>query len=97
MANAVGIVDGVCRPAKVPIIAGESAICQGCGVATLSIDYYDLGYATGKMAAEILKGDADIATMPIGYVPEEELTPMYNAEICEELGLTVLDGYTALG
>ena len=97
VANAVGIVDGVCRPAKVPIIAGESAICQGCGVATLSIDYYDLGYATGKMAAEILKGDADIATMPIGYVPEEELTPMYNAEICEELGLTVLDGYTALG
>ena len=49
------------------------------------------------MAAEILKGDADVATMPIGYVPEEELTPMYNAEICEALGLKVPEGYTAIG
>ena len=96
VANATGIVDGVCRAAKVPVIAGEAGICGGCGVATLSIDYYDLGYATGKMAAEILKGDADVATMPIGYVPEEELTPMYNAEICEALGLKVPDGYEAL-
>ena len=97
VANATGIVDGVCRPAKIPVIAGEAGICGGCGVATLSIDYYDLGYATGKMAAEILKGDADVATMPIGYVPEEELTPMYNAEICEALGLNVPEGYTAIG
>ena len=97
VANATGIVDGVCRPAKIPVIAGEAGICGGCGVTTLSIDYYDLGYATGKMAAEILKGDADVATMPIGYVPEEELTPMYNAEICEALGLKVPEGYTAIG
>ena len=51
--------------AGVPVIAGESGICSGCGVATLSIDYYDLGYTTGEMAAQILKGEADITTMAV--------------------------------
>lgn len=97
VANATGIVDGVCRPAKVPVIAGESGICSGCGVATLSLDYYDLGYATGEMAAKILKGEADIATMPISYVPMENITPKYNAEICQALGLTPLEGYSPIG
>ena len=90
-AEGAGIIDGVCRPAGVPVIAGEQGICSGCGVATLSIDYYDLGVATGKMAAKILTGEADISTMPIEYAPE--FTPLYNAEICEELGIAVPEGY----
>ena len=94
VANATGIVDGVCRPAGVPIIAGEAGICGGCGVATLSISYYDLGVATGKMAVKILKGEADIAEMPIEYAATS--TPQYNADICAELGLTAPDGYEPL-
>ena len=95
IANAAGIVDGVCRPAGVPVIAGEAGICSGCGVATLSISYYDLGVTTGKMAAKILKGEANISEMEIEYA--ETFTPQYNADICAELGLTPKDGYTALG
>jgi len=95
VANATGIVDGVCRPAGVPIIAGEAGICGGCGVATLSISYYDLGVATGKMAVKILKGEADISTMPIEYAATS--TPQYNAQICTELGLAAPEGYTPLG
>ena len=95
VANATGIVDGVCRPAGVPIIAGEAGICGGCGVATLSISYYDLGVATGKMAVKILKGEADIAEMPIEYAATS--TPQYNADICAELGLTAPEGYAPLG
>ena len=97
VANATGIVDNICRPAGVPVIAGESGICSGCGVATLSIDYYDLGYATGLMAAKILKGEAKISEMPIEYTPAEKITPKYNAEICEALELTPLEGYAPLG
>ena len=48
-------------PAKVPVVAGEEGICSGCGVATLSISYYDLGYATGEMAAKILADGADVS------------------------------------
>ena len=90
-AAATGVIDGICRPAGVPVIAGEVGICSGCGIATLSISYYDLGYATGKMAAKVLTGEADISPMPVGYA--EKVTPMYNAEICADLGLTPLDGY----
>ena len=93
VANNTGIVDNICRPAKVPVIAGEEGICSGCGVATLSISYYDLGYTTGEMAAKILKGEADIAEMPIQYT---DATKKYNAAICEELGLTPPEGYVAI-
>ncbi len=94
VANNTGIIDNICRPAKVPVIAGEEGICKGCGVATLSISYYDLGYQTGVMAAEILTGEADISTMPIAYAPSA--TKKYNKAICEDLGLTVPDGYVAI-
>ena len=80
-------------PAGVPAIAGEEGICSGCGVATLSISYYDLGVTTGKMAAKILTGEADISTMPIEYT---DATPKYNPTICEELGIQPLDGYEAI-
>lgn len=94
VAGATGTVDGICRAAGVPVIAGEEGICAGCGVATLSISYYDLGYTTGKMAARILKGEAEISTMPIAY--SETFTAKYNAEICEELDLTAPENYVAI-
>ncbi len=95
VASSAGIVDGICQPAGVPVIAGEEGICAGCGVATLSISYYDLGVKTAKMAAQILKGEADIASMPIAYA--DTFTPKYNAAACEALGLTPLEGYQAIG
>ena len=84
----------VVLPAGVPVIAGEEGICSGCGVATLSISYYDLGYATGKMAVKILTGEADISTMPVEYAPQ--VTKKYNAANCETLGVTVPDDYVAI-
>ena len=94
VASGTEVIDGICRPAGVPVIAGEEGACAGCGVATLSISYYDLGYATGEMAAKILTGEADISTMPVGYAAT--VTPKYNAEICADLGLTVPEGYEAI-
>ena len=88
-----GIIDGICRPAKKPVFAGEEGICSGCGVATLSISYYDLGYTTGEMAVKVLTGEADIATLPIEYTT---VTKKYNKTICDDLGLTVPEGYEAI-
>lgn len=93
-AAATGIIDGICRPAGVPVLAGEKGMCSGCGVATLSISYYDLGVKTAQMAAQILKGEADISTMPIGYA--DTFTPCYNPQICQDLGVTPLEGYEPL-
>ncbi|MCH5343901.1 MAG: ABC transporter substrate-binding protein [Acetatifactor sp.] len=93
-ASATEVIDNICRPAGVPIIASEEGICKGCGVATLSISYYDLGYATGKMAYEILVNGKDVSTMPVEFAPQ--VTKKYNTVICEELGITIPDGYEAI-
>ena len=80
-------------PSNTPVIAGEEGICTGCGVATLSISYYDLGVTTGKMAAKILTGEADISTMPI---ENTTATKKYNATMCETLGIEPKEGYIAI-
>jgi putative ABC transport system substrate-binding protein len=82
-------------PAGLPVIAGEEGICEGCGVATLSISYYDIGYKSGEMAYEILVNGADITTMAVEYAPN--VTKEYNAANCETLGITIPDDYTAIG
>lgn len=67
---------------------------KGCGVATLSISYYDLGYTTGKMAVKILRDGGDISTMAIEYA--EKQTPKFNEQICTALGITPISGYEAI-
>ena len=95
VASNTEIINNICLPAKVPVITGEEGICSGCGVATLSISYYDLGVTTGKMAVKVLKDGEDISTMPVEYAPN--FTKEYNKDICEELGVTVPDDYVAIG
>ena len=93
-ANNAELIGNIALDTGTPIIAGEEGICKGCGVATLTISYYDIGYATGEMAYEILVNGADPATMPIEYAPQ--FTPKYNPTMCEALGLTPPDGYEAI-
>ncbi|MCR5755240.1 MAG: ABC transporter substrate-binding protein [Acetatifactor sp.] len=88
------IINNICLPAGVPVVTGEEGICAGCGVATLSISYYDLGVATGKMAAKILAEGGDISTMPIEYAPN--FVKKYNPSICESLNITIPEGYEAI-
>jgi putative ABC transport system substrate-binding protein len=80
-------------PAGVPVACGEENLCMGCGVCTLSISYYDLGYTTGEMAAKILTGEADISTMPVEYAPA---VSKYNADMCEQLNITPVEGYVPI-
>ncbi|MBQ4651495.1 MAG: ABC transporter substrate-binding protein, partial [Oscillospiraceae bacterium] len=94
-ASCTEAINNVAIVAGVPIIAGEEGLCGGCGVATLSISYYDLGYATGEMAAEILVDGADVSTMEIRYAPT--FTKKYNAANCETLGIEIPEDYVAIG
>lgn len=90
------LIDNLCRPAGVPVFTGDDGTCRGCGVATLSIDYYDIGCLTGEMAAKILKGEAKAGEMPVQY--SSKVTPKYNKAICDDLGLTPPDGsYVEIG
>ena len=81
-------------PAGVPAICGEEGICKGCGLATLSINYYDLGRTTGEMAVKILKGEADISEMPVEYF--QGPVKKFNKDMAEKLNVTIPDEYVAI-
>ena len=93
-ASCAEAINNVALPAGVPIIAGEEGICSGCGIATLSIDYYDLGCATGEMAYELLTQGADIASMDIRYAPQ--FTKKYNAANCKALSIPIPEDYVVI-
>lgn len=92
-ASNTGIIDNICR-GNIPVFCGEEGLCKGCGVATLSISYYDIGYKTGEMAAQVLTGEAQISEMAIEYAPE--FVKKYNPAMCEALGVTAPEGYEAI-
>ena len=92
-ANNTELINNICY-GKVPVVAGEEGICSDCGVATLSISYYDLGVTTGEMVAKVLTGEADISEMAIEYAPQ--FTKKYNPANAEALGLTIPEGYEAI-
>lgn len=93
--TAASCAEAIKSAAKKPIIAGEEGICKACGVATLSIDYYELGRTTGEMAVKILKGEADISTMAIEYYPNP--VKKYNAEMATAYNVTIPSDYEAIG
>lgn len=94
MAANTQIINNITLPAKKPVIAGEQGICEGCGLATLSISYYDLGYETGVMAHEILAEEKSIGEMEIRTAPK--VTKLYNPTIAQTLGITLPESYEAI-
>lgn len=77
---------------NVPIIAGEQACCKAAGgLATLSIDYYELGKTTGQMAVKILKGEAKVEEMAIEYYGNP--VKMIDKEVADKFGIAVPAGY----
>ena len=94
-ASNTNVIDSIAKPAGVPIIAGEEGICKGCGVATLSISYYDIGYKTGEMAYEVLVNKKDISKMKIEYAPA--VNKKYNKKMTDLLKIKVPEGYEEIG
>lgn len=87
-------INNVLEPAKIPLIAGEQGICEKCGIATLSISYYDIGYKAGEMAYEILVNGSDPANMDVEYA--QNLTKEYMADRCRDFGINVPADYTPI-
>lgn len=93
MASSAETIKNVAIPAGIPMIAGEAGICSA-GIATLSIDYYSLGYKTGEMAYEILKNGKKPGDMEVEFA--DKFTKMYNEENCKALNISIPDGYEKL-
>ena len=72
---------------KIPTICGEEGMVKAGGLATYGIDYYELGYLTGKQAVKILTEGADVSKMPIEYLPLEKCKLSVNEETAKTLGI----------
>ena len=94
MASNSEVINNIAEPAGIPVITGEENMCKGCGIATLSIDYYSIGYQAGEMAVQILTENTDPAEMEIKYATD--LNKKYVADRCEQLGIVIPEGYEAI-
>ena len=94
-ASNMTIVANVCEPANVPVICGEENMCGLGGLATVTIDYYNVGYICGQQAVQVLKDGADVSTMPIAYVSDP--VKKYNAAYAESIGFEMPDGFEIIG
>lgn len=72
---------------KIPTICGEEGMVKAGGLATYGIDYYELGYLTGKQAVKILTEGGDVSKMPIEYLPLEKCKLSVNEETAKTLGI----------
>ncbi len=93
-ASCAEIIDSICSPIKMPVVAGEENICRACGAITLSISYENLGRKTGEMAVSILKGESKIEEMRIAY--DEHPVKKYNEANLENLGIAAPEGYVKI-
>ena len=89
IASGMPTVAMVANPNGIPIICGEEGMVGKGGLATYGINYYKLGWLTGKQAVRIIKDDAKPATMPIEYLPEDEYTVTINEEVANQLGIEI--------
>lgn len=94
VASNTGAINNILEPAKIPLIAGNYDVAVECGIATVSIDYYDLGYKAGLMAYEILVNGKAPGEMEIGYA--DEYLKKYVPERAELLGIEIPEGYEAI-
>ena len=90
-ASCTEAINNVTAPAKIPVFTGEEGIAKGCGVATLSISYYDLGYETGEMAYDILVNGEDVSKMEVKSAPK--FTKEYIEDRAKDLNVTIPDDY----
>lgn len=93
MASSAETIKNIAVPAGIPMVAGEAGVCAA-GVATLSIDYYDLGCKTAEMAYDILKNGKKPANTEIAFAAK--FTKLYNEENCKALGVKIPDDYEKL-
>jgi putative ABC transport system substrate-binding protein len=91
LASSMATVHAVAGEAKIPTICGALAMVNDGGLASMGIDYYQLGYQTGLMAIEVLNGK-DPAEMPIQYAASSDQV-VINGLVAEEMAYQIPEKY----
>lgn len=87
LASAMPTLTVVTEEAKLAVICGEENMTKAGGLATLGVDYYKLGLASGEMAADILSGKAKPQDMAIRG--QKDFKPFINLKTAEKIGIKV--------
>lgn len=86
LAASAALVGSAAQTAKIPVFWGEGNCVAEGGLASLGLDYYNLGRQTGEMAVEVLEG-ADPAVMPIQSQSDYSYT--ISKSMAEEIGIEI--------
>ena len=89
IAAGMATVSMVANENDLPVIVGCDTMVEDGGLASYSINYYDLGYKAGEMAVEILTEGADPAEMPIEYLAAEDCQLIANQATADEIGIDI--------
>lgn len=94
VASNTSAINNILEPAKIPLVAGNIDVAKECGIATVGIDYYKLGYEAGLMACEILLENKNPGDMEIRTA--SEYFRKYVSERAAQTGVTIPDSFTAI-
>ena len=85
IASAAATVAKVAAEAKLPVVASDSALVRAGSLASISVDYYELGRMTGAMGADILEGKKKPGEIPVGFQTAQK--PFINLKVAQSIGL----------
>ena len=85
IASAAATVAKVTAEAKLPVVASDSALVRAGSLASISVDYYELGRMTGAMGADILEGKKTPGEIPVGFQTAQK--PFINLKVAQSIGL----------
>ncbi len=77
----------VAEQKQIPVIGAEEGTVEGGAIATLGINYKDLGRQTGEMAVKILKEGQDPATLAVETAKEYKY--VVNEDAAAKFGVTI--------
>lgn len=86
IASAFATVVSAAKEANKPIFPSVDTMVKEGGLASVVIDQYQLGVATGKMAAKVLDGQ-QVANLPVEIFSEGK--PVINKKVAADLGITI--------
>ena len=89
VASAMPQVVGVTDAAGIITVCAEESMVMSGGTITYGINFYQIGYDAGLMAAKILNGEAVPAEMPIQGPKQEDLKLVINPEAVEIIGVEI--------
>ncbi len=86
IASAMPTIAKVAMDNDIPIIPAVEAMCADGGLASVSINYFNLGEQTADMALRVFEDGEDVSTMPVEFITNPEL--VFNQDYADQIGYT---------